>query len=48
MIEDELAMGLNFTKYQLIDLLLNEKIEDVNNRFDSRDYTTLERDSMYY
>jgi hypothetical protein len=48
MIEDELAMGLNFTKYQLIDLLLNGKIEDVSNRFDSRDYTTLERDSMYY
>jgi hypothetical protein len=48
MIEDELAMGLNFTKYQLIDLLLNGKIEDVSNRFDSRNYTTLERDSMYY
>jgi hypothetical protein len=43
-IEDNLATTANFIKYQLMDLLLNGKLEDSNNEFDSRDYSSLKKD----
>jgi hypothetical protein len=47
MVETHLCQDLNFTKYQLIDLLSNGKIKDSKNRFDSRDYTLKKQDWEY-
>jgi hypothetical protein len=46
-VETQLCNELDFTKYQLIDLLSNGKIEDSKNRFDSRDYTLKKQDWEY-
>jgi hypothetical protein len=43
-IEDNLAQTANFIKYQIMDLLLNDKIKDSNNEFDSRDFSSLNED----
>jgi len=43
-IEDTLAQTANFIKYQIIDLLLNGKIIDSPNGFDSRDFSSLKED----
>ena len=43
-IEDNLAQTANFIKYQIMDLLLNEKIKDTSNEFDSRDFSSLNED----
>jgi hypothetical protein len=43
-IEDQLAQTANYIKYQIIDLLLNEKIKDTSNEFDSRDFSSLKED----
>ena len=43
-IEDELSLTADYIKYQLMDLLLNGKLEDSNNEFDSRDYSSLKKD----
>ena len=43
-IEDHLAQTADFIKYQIMDLLLNEKIKDTPNRFDSRDFSSLNED----
>jgi hypothetical protein len=43
-IEDNLAQTANFIKYQIMDLLLNDKIKDSNNEFDSRDFSSLKED----
>lgn len=42
-IEDRLGLTANFIKYQIMDLLLNGKIEDSPNEFDSRDYSSLKK-----
>ena len=43
-IEDNLAQTANFIKYQIIDLLLNDKLQDTSNEFDSRDFSSLNED----
>jgi len=43
-IEDNLAQTANFIKYQIMDLLLNDKIKDSNNEFDSRNFSSLKED----
>jgi hypothetical protein len=47
-IEDTLADTADFIKYQLMDLLDNGKIEDSENRYDSRDYTSLRKQESRY
>jgi len=39
--DDSLCNTLDITKYQLFDLLQNEKIKDESNDWDSRDYTEI-------
>jgi hypothetical protein len=46
-IEDHLAQTANFIKYQIIDLLLNEKIKDTSNEFDSRTFNSLKEDRYW-
>ena len=43
-IEDVMAQTADFIKYQIIDLLLNGKIEDSPNEFDSRNFSSLKED----
>jgi hypothetical protein len=43
-IEDNLAKTADFIKYQIMDLLLNDKIKDSNNEFDSRNFSSLKDD----
>lgn len=47
MIEDQYAMTANFIKYQLMDLIMNGKIEDSENEYDSRDYSSIKTNSYY-
>jgi len=47
-IEDVRMETADFIKYQLMDLLLNNKIKDETNEFDSRDYSRLEKSERYY
>lgn len=44
MIEDRLARDAEFIKYQLMDLLSNGKIKDVENKYDSRDFSLLKKE----
>jgi hypothetical protein len=43
-IEDNLALTANFIKYQIMDLILNGKLQDTPNEFDSRDFKSLKED----
>jgi hypothetical protein len=47
-IEDVRMETANFIKYQLMDLLLNGKIKDETNEFDSRDFSRLKKSERYY
>ena len=47
-VEDDLATTANFIKYQIMDLLLNGKIEDSPNEFDSRDCSSVKKESSWY
>lgn len=47
MIEDSLARDAEFIKYQLIDLLSNNKLTDTPNEFDSRNFSKLNKESRY-
>lgn len=40
-VEDHLCTTANFIKYQIMDLLINGKLKDEPNSYDSRDYSTL-------
>ena len=42
-VDDELCMGLDYTKYQLIDLIIQGKIKDEKNEYDSRDWSSLNK-----
>lgn len=46
-IEHSLAKDADFIKAQLIDLLSNGKIKDIPNKYDSRDYSKLNKGSYY-
>ena len=46
-IEHSLAKDADFIKAQLIDLLENDKLKDIPNRWDSRDYSRLDKGSYY-
>lgn len=46
-IEDSLAKTADYIKYQIMDLLLNGKIEDRENEFDSRDFRKLKEDRYW-
>lgn len=41
LIEDPLAQTANYIKYQLMDLMINGKLKDFENEFDSRDFKSL-------
>ena len=47
-IEDVRMETANFIKYQLMDLLLNGKIKDETNEFDSRNFSRLKKSEKYY
>lgn len=47
-IEDTRMETANFIKYQLMDLLLNGKIKDKTNGFDSRNFSKLKKSEGYY
>jgi len=47
MIEHSLGLDAEFIKYQLMDLLSNNKIKDIPNEWDSRDYTPLKKEQYY-
>jgi hypothetical protein len=40
-VEDHLCTTANFIKYQIVDLLINGKLKDEPNSYDSRNYSTL-------
>ena len=40
-VEDHLCTTANFIKYQIMDLLINGKLKDEPNTYDSRDYSSL-------
>jgi hypothetical protein len=46
-IETPLADDADFIKYQLMDLILNNKIEDEKNVWNSRSYTKIEKEYSY-
>lgn len=46
-IEDSLARDAEFIKYQLVDLLSNEKLKDIPNGYDSRNFSKLKTESRY-
>jgi len=43
-IEDNLALTADFIKYQIMDLILNDKLQDTPNEFDSRNFSSLKED----
>jgi hypothetical protein len=47
-VEDHLATTANFIKYQIMDLLLNGKIEDSPNEYDSRNCSSLKEERSWY
>ena len=47
-VEDGLATTANFIKYQIMDLLLNGKLEDKENEYDSRNCSSLKEERSWY
>jgi hypothetical protein len=47
-VEDHLATTANFIKYQIMDLLLNGKLEDKENEYDSRNCSSLKEEQSWY
>ena len=47
LIEDAIDKTANYIKYQIMDLLLNGKIEDTPNEFDSRDFKSLKEERYW-
>jgi hypothetical protein len=42
-VDDSLCVGLDYTKYQLMDLMIQDKIKDEKNYYDSRDWSSLNK-----